>query len=185
MSAFLIWLAVTLVAILVAAWLWSIYNRLVRLRNQVETAFGQVQTELERRLELIPNLVATVKGYASHERETLDAVISARAAATSVQLDTGLQAQDLLSGALGRLMALSERYPDLKADSGFLRLQSELENTEGRISFGRKLYNESVQSYNNAQQVFPANLVASKFRHKAATQFLASEAAAHSPKVQL
>lgn len=168
----------------VGIWLWTTYNRLIRLRNQVETAWGQVQTELERRLDLIPNLVAVVKGYASHESETLEAVITARAAATNTQPENGLQAQDFLSSALGRLLAVSERYPDLKADSGFLKLQTELENAENRISFGRKLYNETVFTYNTAQQVFPANLISSRFQHTAAAQFAATEAASRAPKVK-
>lgn len=175
---------VTIVGISIGIWLWSTYNRLVRLRNQVDTAWAQVETELERRLDLIPNVVATVKGYAAHERETLEAVIIARSEALSASLPSdSFASQDNVSAALSRLFALSERYPALKADASFLKLQAELSQTENRISFGRKVYNESVLAYNNAQQEFPANLVAARFRHTASPTFKASGEAANPPSV--
>ncbi len=173
-----------LVSISLGLWLWVTYNRLVRLRNQVTTSWAQVQTELERRLDLIPNLVATVKGYAEHERETLESVISARA--TAMKTDTreaSLQSGDVLTAALGKLFALSERYPELKADSGFLELQREISQTENRISYGRKVFNETVQFYNTAQQVFPANLVAGRFKHSESASYSASENSMRPPTV--
>ena len=118
---------VLIVGLALGIWLWSTYNRLIRLRNQVETALAQVRTELQRRLDMIPNLVKTVKGYAAHESETLEAVISARSAAVSTPATPGTgEGADLISASLGRLMALSERYPDLKADKSFAELQNEL-----------------------------------------------------------
>lgn len=177
---------VLLVAIFagVGVWIWGIYNRLVRLRNEVTNAWAQVETELERRLDMIPNIVNTVKGYASHERETLEAVIQARAGAMVDRTpESNNISQDLVTTSLGRLMALSERYPALKADQGFLKLQNELAETENRISFGRKVFNESVLIYNTVQQVFPANLVARKFGHSERTSFQSSASAARPPVV--
>ena len=169
----------------IGIWLFNVYNRLVRLRNQVQTAWAQIETELERRLDMIPSLVATVKGYASHERETLEAVINARATALSARdAESSLQSQDMISNALGRIFALSERYPELKADKSFLELQKELTQTENRISFGRKVYNETVLTYNTAQEVFPANLVASRFKHSLSSSFKSSSEAARPPKVE-
>jgi LemA protein len=158
---------------------------LIRLRNQVETALAQVRTEMQRRLDMIPNLVKTVKGYAAHESETLEAVISARSAAVSTPATPGTgEGADLISASLGRLMALSERYPDLKADKSFAELQNELAETENRIGFGRKLYNETVLIYNNAQQVFPANLIAARFSHTPSMSFEASPESATPPVVE-
>lgn len=175
---------VLVIALALGVWLWSTYNRLIRLRNQVETALAQVRTELQRRLDMIPNLVKTVKGYAAHESETLEAVITARSAAVSTPSTPGTgDGTDLISASLGRLMALSERYPDLKADKSFMELQNELSETENRISFGRKLYNETVLIYNNAQQIFPANLIASRFSHTPSASFEASPESATPPVV--
>ena len=172
------------VGLILGLWLWKTYNQLIRLRNEVETSLAQVRTELQRRLDMIPNLVKTVKGYAAHESETLEAVVAARSAAVSTPSTPGTgEGADLISASLGRLMALSERYPDLKADKNFAALQKELAETENRISFGRKLYNETVLIYNNAQQVFPANLIASRFSHTPGMSFDASPEAAIPPDV--
>jgi LemA protein len=155
------------------------------LRNSVITAWGQIETETQRRLDLIPNLVATVKGYAQHESSTLEAVIQARAAAVGgarTPAET-LQTQDILSAALGRLFALSESYPNLKADQTFLSLQNELAQTENRINYGRKLYNETALIYNTAQQEFPANIVARRWNHGAVDSFRASAEASAPPTV--
>ena len=174
-----------IVGLTLGLWLLKTYNQLIRLRNQVETSLAQVRTELQRRLDMIPNLVKTVKGYAAHESETLEAVIAARSAAVSAPSAPGTgEGTDLISASLGRLMALSERYPDLKADKSFAALQNELAETENRISFGRKLYNETVLIYNNAQQVFPANLIASRFSHTPSMSFEASPESATPPTVE-
>ena len=176
---------ILIVSLALGIWLWSTYNRLIRLRNQVETSLAQVRTELQRRLDMIPNLVKTVKGYAAHESETLEAVISARSAAVSKPSTPGTgEGADPISATLGRLMALSERYPELKADKSFAELQMELAETENRIGFGRKLYNETVLIYNNAQQVFPANLIAARFSHTPSMSFEASPESATPPVVE-
>jgi LemA protein len=176
-----------LLALLVAfvgLWFVSTYNRLVRLRNNVTNSWAQVETELQRRIDMIPNLVATVKGYAAHEHSTLQDVINARAASMQAMPPSdALQAQDLLTAAVGKLIAVSERYPDLKADKSFLALQAELAQTENRVSYGRKVYNESVLLYNNAQQVFPAQLVAERLELEPAEPFEASPEASTPPTV--
>ena len=139
------------------------YNGLVRLRNQVKNAWAQIDVQLKRRHDLIPNLVETVKGYAAHERETLDAVVSARNLAQgAVGKGVGAQskAEGQLSGALSRLLAVVERYPDLKANQNFLALQEELTSTENKIGFSRQFYNDAVLSYNNKTQMFPSNTIA-------------------------
>lgn len=139
------------------------YNGLVRLRNQVKNAWAQIDVQLKRRHDLIPNLVETVKGYASHERETLDAVTTARNLAQgAVGKGVGAQskAEGALSGALSRLLAVVENYPDLKANQNFLALQEELTSTENKIAFSRQFYNDSVLTYNNKTQMFPSNIIA-------------------------
>ena len=144
----------------------AIYNGLVRLRNQMKNAWSQIDVQLKRRHDLIPNLVETVKGYAAHERETLDAVISARGAAQNA-VGQGVAAQGtaegMLSGALSKLMAVVEAYPDLKANQNFLALQEELTSTENKIAFSRQFYNDSVMTYNNKTQMFPSNIIANSF----------------------
>src|SRR6187401_2494507 len=149
-------IVVALIAYLVAA-----YNGLIRRRNQIENAWSQIDVQLKRRLDLIPNLVETVKGYAAHERETLDAVIKARNSAIAAPDTPGAQAAPNaeLSGALGRLIALGEAYPDLKANQNFLALQEELTATEGRIGFARQHYNYVAAQYNQALMKFPSNVV--------------------------
>jgi len=139
------------------------YNSLVRLRNQTKNAWAQIDVQLKRRHDLIPNLVETVKGYMKFERETLEAVTNARnLAQKAIGSGVGAQskAESELSGALSRLLAVVERYPDLKANQNFLALQEELTSTENRISFSRQYYNDSVLGYNNKIQMFPSNIVA-------------------------
>ena len=138
------------------------YNRLVRRRVRVENAWSQIDVQLKRRIDLIPNLVDTVKGYASHEQKTLDAVIQARNMATTAAPTPVAQAaaDGVLTGALRQLFALSEAYPDLKANQNFLALQEELSATEGRVAYARQFYNDSVMSYNEAIQKFPTVFVA-------------------------
>ena len=141
------------------------YNGLVALRNKIENAWAQIDVQLKRRYDLIPNLVETVKGYAAHERETLDAVIKARntAMAASGPHDQA-QAENMISGALKSIFALSEAYPDLKANQNFLNLQEELTGTEGRIAYARQFYNDTVVRYNTKIQTFPANVIANQFK---------------------
>jgi len=148
-------------ALLVIGWLVLTYNGLVRLRNGVRNAWAQIDVQLRRRYDLIPNLVETVKGYAAHEKETFENVVKARQAgidASNVK-EQG-QAENMITGALRKLFALSEAYPDLKANQNFLALQEELASTENKIGFARQYYNDSVQTFNTRQQMFPANMVA-------------------------
>jgi len=144
-------------------WFVFIFNGLVRLRNQVKNAWAQIDVQLKRRHDLIPNLVETVKGYKDFERATLEAVTKARTTAQqAIGQGVGAQAkaEGELSGALTRLLAVVERYPDLKANQNFLALQEQLTSTENKISFSRQFYNDSVLNYNNKTQMFPSNLVA-------------------------
>lgn len=159
-------IALTVVAVALLAlvvWVIGMYNSLVRLRNLVQESWRQIDVELHRRHDLIPNLVETVKGYAAHERQTLEAVVAARAAAARPGSGVAEQAgqENLLSSALGRLFALAESYPDLKANENFLALQTELSDTENRIAAGRRLYNANVRALNTKVEVVPSNLVAS------------------------
>jgi LemA protein len=150
------------------------YNRLVRLRNQVKNAWAQIDVQLKRRYDLIPNLVETAKGYMKHERETLEAVTKARNLAQQLASSgAGARAkvEGELSSALARLLAVVENYPDLKANQNFLALQEELTSTENKIGFSRQFYNDSVLRYNNQTQVFPSNLVASVTGFKASEFF--------------
>jgi LemA protein len=161
--AILVVLAVIIViAVLVVLWGVITYNGLIRLRNLVQEAWQQIDVELTRRHDLIPNLVETVKGYAAHERETLDAVVRARAAATAPGASVAEQAQQEgeLSQALGRLLAIAEAYPDLKANQNFLALQNELTQTEDRIAAGRRFYNANVRELNTKVESVPSNIIA-------------------------
>ena len=162
------------------------YNGLIRRRNQIENAWSQIDVQLKRRHDLIPNLVETVKGYAAHERETLDAVIRARNSALAAPDTPGAQAAPNaeLSGALGRLVALGEAYPDLKANQNFLALQEELTATEGRVAYARQFYNDSVLSYNNTLQQFPTMYYARRLKFEKREYFQADEAARTVPTVE-
>lgn len=149
-------LIVLAIVVVLVIFIVSIYNKMVRFRNRIENAWAQIDVQLKRRWDLIPNLLETVKGYASHERETLEAVISARNAATTAQGPVAqAQSENMLTGALRQLFALSESYPDLKANENFRDLQEELTATEGRIAYARQLYNDTVLKYNNSIQTFP------------------------------
>jgi len=163
---------------------WILYNGLVRLRNQVKNAWAQIDVQLKRRHDLIPNLVETVKGYMKHERETLEAVTKARNIAqqlTSAGAGERAKAEGELSSALARLLAVVERYPDLKANQNFLALQEELTSTENKISFSRQFYNDSVLRLNNKTQMFPSNVVASMTGFKAGEFFEVTVAAEREP----
>ncbi|MFO8010451.1 MAG: LemA family protein [Dehalococcoidia bacterium] len=150
------------------------YNGLVRLRNQMRNAWSQIDVQLKRRHDLIPNLVETVKGYASHERQTFEEVTNARnlaQGAVGKGVDAQSRAEGELSGALSRLLAVAENYPDLKANQNFLALQEELTSTENKIAFSRQFFNDSVLSYNNKIQMFPSNIIAGIFNFKAGDFF--------------
>ncbi len=163
----------------------GIYNNLVTLRNRVDNAWQNIDTQLQRRSDMIPNLVETVKGYAAHEKETLAAVVSARnAAASATTPDEKMAADNVLSGALRQLFAVAEAYPDLKANSNFMQLQASLEETENKISYARQSYNDCVLNYNNGIQTFPGNIFAGIFQFKPRTGFEAAEAAREVPQVK-
>ena len=160
----IIWILLAVVVVL-GLYVMVTYNGLVSLRNRIENAWAQIDVQLKRRYDLIPNLVETVKGYASHERGTLEAVIQARnVAMTASGPADQAQAENMITGALKSVFALSEAYPDLKANTNFLSLQEELSGTEGRIAYARQYYNDSVVRYNTKIQTFPANTIASRFR---------------------
>ncbi len=179
----MLWIVLAVVALLVVG-LVLLYNRLVRLRNRVDNAWAQVDVQLRRRYDLIPNLVETVKGYAAHERGTFEAVTEARTraqAATTVQEQAG--AENMLSQALGRLFAVAEAYPELQADENFRELQEELAQTENRIAVSRQVYNDTVLTYNNAVQTVPGLLVAGPFGFAKREFFEIEEAAREAPRV--
>ncbi len=163
---------VIVLVVLIALFFIAQYNGLVKLRNRVENAWAQIDVQLRRRYDLIPNLVETVKGYASHEKETLDAVIQARNSAMGASGPAEAAAnENMLTGTLKSLFALSEAYPDLKANQNFLELQEELTSTESRIAFARQHYNDSVLGYNTKIQSFPSNVVAGMFNFEESEYF--------------
>jgi LemA protein len=183
------------IVVLLALWLMGIYNGLVVAANRFKNAFAQIDVQLKRRYELIPNLVEAVKGYMAHERETLDAVIKARNSAMAAEqkvaanpgdptaLGAFNQAEAQLGGILGRLFALSEAYPDLKANQNMLALQEELSSTENKIAFARQAFNDAAASYNIRREVFPANTVAGMFGFREAALLESAETARAAPKV--
>jgi LemA protein len=198
MSGVVIFLLVLIsVIVVVAMMVIGIYNRLVALKNRYENGFAQIEVQLKRRHDLIPNLVETVKGYMSHERETLEAVIQARnqavgglEQAAGKPGDPGAMkalggAEGALSGAMGRLLALSEAYPDLKASENMKQLTEELTSTENKVSFSRQAFNDQVTNYNTYKQSFPAVIFAGMFGHTSDAGLLEfdSEAIAEAPKV--
>jgi len=162
----------------------AIYNSLVGKRNRVRNSWSQIDVQLKRRFDLIPNLVETVKGYASHEKQTLDAVISARTKFLSAKTpEDMMKANGELSQVLGRLFAVSEAYPDLKANTNFMQLQEELTKTEDKIGYARQFYNDVVLNYNNAVQMFPAVIIASMFGFKEESFFKVEETERNVPNV--
>ncbi len=181
------------VAIVAIVWGVSIYNGLVKEQENVEKAWGNVENVYQRRADLIPNLVETVKGYAKHEQETLEGVIEARANATKVTIDpTNMTPEDLqkyqaaqgdVTNALSKLIAVAEAYPDLKANQNFLELQSQLEGTENRITVERNKFNEAAQTYNTKRRTFPTNIIAGIFGFGDKPYFQAQEGADKAPKV--
>ena len=178
--------AIILIAVIVilAIWIASLYNSLVKLRNNRENAFADIDVQLKQRHDLIPQLVETVKGYASHEKETLERVINARNGAISAKtIDDKIVAENALTSALAGLKITLEAYPDLKANSNFQELQAQLEGTENRIAVARTAFNEKTQAYNVAVRRFPANLVAGILSFGQKPYFEADDSAAQAPEV--
>ena len=187
---------IIIIAVAVLAVVWGItgYNGLVSMDEGVQTKWADVETQYQRRADLIPNLVNTVKGYATHESETLQAVVEARAKATSMNIDPSnmsaeqianfQKAQDGVSSALGRLLVTVEKYPDLKANENFKELQAQLEGTENRISVARRDYNEAARKYNTTLRSFPKNILAGMFGFEKKAYFEAQEGSEQAPTVQ-
>jgi LemA protein len=182
MNLFIVLIVVAAIAVFVGL----AYNGLVRRRNDVDNSWSQIDVQLKRRLDLIPNLVETVKGYAAHERTALEAVVAARNSAMAAPATPAAQASadNALTGALRQLFALSEAYPDLKANQGFVSLQDELANTESRIAYARQFYGDSVATFNTAIQKFPTVFVAKMFSFTEREFFEAEDAARNAPQVK-
>lgn len=188
-----VWIIIAVVAVLFF-WMQGVYNNMVTRGEEVSAAWSQVENQYQRRMDLIPNLVNTVKGYASHERETLEGVVQARAEATQTRIDpsnltaeslqTFQSAQGELSSALSRLMVVLERYPDLKANQNFQELQAQLEGTENRIATERKRFNEVARSYNVYIRKFPNNILSGLFGFEAKAYFAAETGAEKAPTVE-
>jgi LemA protein len=179
------WIPLALIAALLL-WFVASYNRLVSLKNIYGNAWHQIDVQLKRRYDLIPNLVEAVRGYLAHERETLDRVISARGAAVNAKgAAAQAKAENVLTESLKSLFAVVESYPDLKANQNVMALQEELTSTENRISFARQFYNDSVMGYNTSIQSIPANMIASLFNFTQAEYFQADETSRAVPKVDL
>ncbi|MDR1775767.1 MAG: LemA family protein [Actinomycetes bacterium] len=175
------------VILLIVAWVIGTYNRLVGLRGRVDNAWAQIAVQLKRRWDLIPNLVETVKGYAAHEKSALEGVIAARNGAVSAAgagVEASAQAENVLTGALRQLFAVAEAYPELKANQNFLQLQSELTQTEDKISFTRQFYNDTVMTYNITIQRIPTVIIAGMFHFTARKSFEVDETESQAPKVQ-
>lgn len=188
-----LWITLAVVAVVVV-WGVSTYNGFVTRGEKVENAWSQVENQYQRRLDLIPNLVNTVKGYAAHEQQTFEAVVAARAQATQVVVDADSltpeklaeynKAQGEVGAALGRLMAIGEAYPELKASNNFMELQAQLEGTENRIAVARKDFNEAVRAYNVKTKRFPSNLIANLFGYDQKAYFEATAGAENAPVVE-
>lgn len=188
-----IWIILIVFVVIIGLFFYSAYNGFVTKDEAVKTAWSNVETQYQRRADLIPNLVNTVKGYAAHEQSTLNAVVEARAQALSFQVSAEdltpermaefQRAQNQVGSALGRLIAVAENYPDLKANQNFLELQAQLEGTENRISVARKEFNQTVNTYNVAIRRFPANIVAGMFGFERQERFAADEGAETAPTV--
>ena len=187
---------IIILAVLAVVVIWGVtgYNGLVKADEAVSTAWSNVENQYQRRADLIPNLVNTVKGYAAHEKETLDAVVAARVRATQVTVDAESMTPEMLQeyqksqsevgAALGRLLAVAEAYPDLKANTNFLELQAQLEGTENRISVERRNFNEVAKNYNTSIRTFPRNLLAGMFGFEKRPYFEAQEGVENAPVVQ-
>ena len=179
------WIALIVVVVLLIVWFIGVYNNLVSLKMRVKNAWAQIDTQLKRRFDLIPNLVETVKGYAAHEQGTLEKVIAARntyASATSVE--DKAKANNELTSTLKSIFALGEAYPELKANENFLALQTELAGTEDKVAYSRQFYNDTVQMYNTAIMKFPNNILAGMFGYKEEPFFTIDDAEKEPVKVQ-
>ncbi len=182
----MIWVVIVVVAIVVLLLLWlvAMFNRLVRLRNRSENAWAQVDVQLRKRYDLIPNLVETVKGYAAHEQQTFEEVTRAR---TAAQQATGIadqaQAENMLTAAIGRLFAVAEAYPQLRATENFQQLQAQLSDVEGQIAVSRQVYNDTVLTYDNALQTVPTNIIAGMFNFRPREYFQTEDATRAAPQV--
>lgn len=179
-----LWIVIAVVVILV---LWAIlaYNGFVRLKNQVENAWSQIDVQLKRRTDLIPNLINTVKGYVKHEKDVLESVTKARTALMNAgSVKENAQAENMLEGALKSLFAVSEAYPDLKANENFIQLQEELSGTENKVAASRQYYNDTVMQYNTKRESFPSNMIAGMFNFKEEDLFEIPEAEKAVPEVK-
>ena len=183
----MIWVVIVIVALIVLLLLWlvAMFNKLVKLRNRAENAWAQVDVQLRKRYDLIPNLVETVKGYAQHERETFEAVTQARTAAQQAQgVAQQAQAENMLTAALGRLFAVAEAYPQLRATENFQQLQGQLAEVEQNIVVSRQVYNDAVLTYDNALETVPTNIVAGLFNFSPRDYFETEGATREAPAVQ-
>ena len=172
MNGLLIFAIIAVVIIVIVAYFVKTYNKLVELRNRVKDQWAQIDVQLKRRFDLIPNLVETVKGYAKHEKETLENVIAARNSYISAgNSEEQIKANNELTGAISKLFALAESYPDLKANTNFLEMQNDLKETEDKIAMARQFYNDTVLQYNNCIEMFPSNVIANMFKFKAEAFF--------------
>ncbi|MGQ0534667.1 MAG: LemA family protein [Methanobacteriota archaeon] len=179
-------LGIVLVAVVLLLVLWYVgtYNGIIRAENRIDNAWSQIDVQLKRRVDLIPNLVETVKGYAKHERETFEKVTAARAALVSARSPgEAMDANNMLTGALKSLFAVAEAYPTLKADKNFLELQDELTHTENKVAFARQYYNDSVLDYNNSVETMPSSVVAGMMGRKERPMFAVPPEAREAPKV--
>ena len=181
----MIWIILGIIAALII-WIVSVYNSLIRAKNKVRNQFAQIDTQLQRRFDLIPNLVETVKGYATHEKEVFEQVAAARSGyMNATTAGDKIDADNMLTGTLKTLFAVAENYPELKANTNFLQLQDELKGTEDKVAFSRQFYNDTVQKYNDKLLVFPNNIIANMFGFKEEAFFkIESEEAKKAPKVQ-
>lgn len=179
------WIILIIVLVLIIAWVISTYNALVQLRNKVRNAFAQVDTQLQRRFDLIPNLVETVKGYAGHEKEVLENITASRSGyMNATSNEEKMEMNNQLTSTLKTLFAVSENYPELKANENFLKLQDDLSETEDKIAYARQFYNDAVSIYTNKREMFPSNIIAGIFGFKAEAFFDAVAEANVAPKVQ-
>jgi LemA protein len=184
MITLLVILLIVLIIVIFLLVFWGIYNRIIRTENQIDNAWAQIDVQMKRRADLIPNLMETVKGYMHHERGTMEAVTNARAAIMSAKTpQQSMDANNMLTGALKSLFAVAENYPDLKANQNFLQLQDELTHTEDKIAYSRQHYNDSVLSFNNTIETFPGNIFANMMGKKAHEMLQIPEASKEVPKV--
>ncbi|MBQ2705588.1 MAG: LemA family protein [Agathobacter sp.] len=181
----MIWIIVGIVLVVIVGWIVSTYNSLVQLRNKVKNAFAQIDAQLQRRFDLIPNLVETIKGYAGHEKEVLENVTASRSGyMNATSNEQKLEMNNQLTSTLKTLFAVAENYPDLKANTNFMSLQEELSKTEDKVVYARQFYNDAVTIYNNKLQMFPSNVVAGMFGFKEEALFDAVDEANQAPRVQ-